>query len=196
MCAGIEYNASMSNQYTYKPPFTADELQRDYFQLGMSQSEIAAKYGTTQKVVWRAMSKLSMPTRVAAKRNQIGSNNSSWKGGRVLVAKSKRQRGERSSWGNGYFYVLLPDHPNADKRGYVAEHISVMTNHIGRPLRPGEMVHHINLNKHDNRIENLALTTAGEHAVWHAQLEELAVTMLLNTGAIHFDPSGGGYIAS
>lgn len=183
----------MSNQYTYAAPFTAEELHRDYVQLGMSQGEIAAKYNTTQKVVWRAMHKLGIPTRKAAKRNQLGTNNSTWKGGRVLCAKAKRQRGERAEFGNGYFYLLIPDHPNANKAGYVAEHIAVLTAHIGRPLREGEMVHHINLNKHDNRIENLALTTAAEHAIWHTQLEELAVSMLLASGLITFDPAGGGY---
>jgi flagellar basal body rod protein FlgC len=27
---------------------------------------------------------------------------------------------------NGYIYVWEPEHPNADKRGYVAEHTKVM----------------------------------------------------------------------
>lgn len=183
------------NQFTYTVPFTEDQLHRDYVTLGMSQVEIASKYGTTQKVVWRAMRKMKIPTRKAAKRNQSGTANSFWKGGRVLVAKAKRQRGERAEFGNGYFYLLLPDHPNANASGYVAEHIAVWTDHAGRPLRDGEMVHHINLNKHDNRIENLAMTTASEHAVWHAQLEELAVKLLLQEGRITFDPSKGGYVA-
>lgn len=182
------------NQYTYSVPFTEAELHRDYVQLGMSQGEIATKYGTTQKVVWRAMRKMGVPTRKAAKRNQFGANNSTWKGGRILCAKAKRQRGERASFGNGYYYLLLPDHPNADRRGYVAEHIAVWVAHAGRPLRSGEMVHHINLNKHDNRIENLALATATEHAIWHAQLEELAVSLLLQQGRIIFDPTKGGYV--
>jgi len=190
------YNGTMSNAYTYTTPFTENELYRDYVQLGMTQTEIAAKYGTSQKVVWRAMKKMGVPTRIAAKRNQIGPNNSTWKGGRVLSAKSKRQRGERAAFGNGYYYVLMPDHPNANVSGYVAEHIIVMTKHIGRALQPGEMVHHINLNKHDNNIENLALTRAAEHAIWHAQLEEHAIKLLLETGRIHFDKSRGGYVAS
>jgi hypothetical protein len=186
----------MSNQFSYTIPFTEAELHRDYVQLGMSQAEIAAKYSTTQKVVWRAMRKMGVPTRKAAKRNQTRAKNSTWKGGRVLCARVKRQRGERASFGNGYFYLLLPDHPNANKGGYVAEHIAVWTAHAGRPIRDGEMIHHINLNKHDNRIENLAMTTAAEHALWHNQLEELAVTLLLRQGRITFDPTKGGYVAA
>lgn len=183
----------MSNQHTYSVPFTEAELVHDYCTLKMSQTEIAAKYGTSQKVVWKAMRKMNVPTRVAAKRDQKGPNNSFWNGGRVLVAKAKRQRGERSSFGNGYYYILMPDHPNANRSGYVAEHIVVITEHMGRPLAAGEVVHHINLNKHDNRLENLAIATRPEHANWHNQLEELAVLMLLEKGLIKFDPENGGY---
>jgi hypothetical protein len=69
----------MSNKYTYKLPFTKEQLQVDYW-AGLSQVEIAARYHTTQKVVWRAMSNLGIKARTAAKRNQKGSSNDSWKG--------------------------------------------------------------------------------------------------------------------
>lgn len=182
----------MSNQYSYSVPFTEEQLDHDYNVLRLTQSEIAIRYGTTQKVVWRAMAKMGLISRVAAKRNQRGPANSSWNGGRVLQAKSRRQRGERTSFGNGYYYVLMPEHPNAGSGGYVAEHIAVMTEHLGRPLRKGEMVHHINLNKHDNRLENLALCNAKGHRVWHLQLEELAVSFMTE-GLIAFDCERGYY---
>jgi hypothetical protein len=57
----------------------------------------------------------------------------------------------------GYKYSLMKDHPNASKNGYVFEHIAIMTNHLGRPLRDKETVHHKNGIKDDNRIENLEL---------------------------------------
>ena len=55
---------------------------------------------------------------------------------------------------NGYVYVWEPGHPNADKRGYVAEHANVMAVVLGRPLLRGEEVHHRNGKRHDNRPEN------------------------------------------
>ena len=70
----------MSNKHTYSVPFSKEELAHAYLALGMSQAEIAKDFGTTQKVVWRAMGKFAIPRRVAAKRNQSRENNSSWKG--------------------------------------------------------------------------------------------------------------------
>lgn len=177
----------MSNQYTYKLPFTEEQLIHSYSVLRMTQAEIATKYGTTQKVIWLAMRKMGLKARTAAKRDQWREKNSYWKGGRILVAKKRSGKGFAD---NGYFYLYAPNHPNANKSGYVAEHIVIATKERRRPLVEGEHVHHINLKKHDNRLENLIICTRSQHAIWHDQLEKLAAS-LIGKGQIVFHPTHG-----
>jgi hypothetical protein len=71
---------------------------------------------------------------------------------------------------DGYIHVLCRDHPFADRHGYVLEHRLVMERHIGRTLLPTEIVHHINGDNQDNRIENLFLfSSQSEHARLHGR---------------------------
>ena len=82
---------------------------------------------------------------------------------------------------NGYRCRYDPSHPNANKAGVIAVHTIVMAEILGRPLVPGENVHHINGVRDDNRPENLELWNESQPAgqrvedkvAWAVQMLEL-----------------------
>lgn len=75
--------------------------------------------------------------------------------------------GHTKKHNGGYILAYVPRHPNAHKDGYVMLHTVIMERAIGRYLKSDEVVHHINHNKADNRIENLMLMTKHEHRTMH-----------------------------
>lgn len=87
--------------------------------------------------------------------------------------RSNLGKGKRFS-SHGYVQVSVPEHPFAEKCGYLYEHRLVMEKIIGRYLRSEEMVHHKNGNKADNNPENLVLVAnAAEHLLLHRKRKDL-----------------------
>lgn len=60
--------------------------------------------------------------------------------------------------GAGYEFLWMPDHPNAMDKKYVAKHIFVMSEYLGRAIdTANESVHHVDGDKANNDITNLQL---------------------------------------
>lgn len=116
---------------------------------GKTIAEIAALHGCSTYPVKVAMQRLGL-SRPAKPRPGVfdGDKNPSWSGGR------RKRR-------DGYIVVWTPN-------GVRLEHQVVMERTIGRPLRPGEVGHHLDEDKANNKPENLLLTTQSVHAALHA----------------------------
>jgi uncharacterized protein (DUF1330 family) len=67
----------------------------------------------------------------------------------------------------GYFIRKKLDYKNPTISGYIREHRLIMERHLGRLLTKNEVVHHINGNRSDNRLENLQVMTRSEHNIIH-----------------------------
>lgn len=57
----------------------------------------------------------------------------------------------------GYIMVYSPKHPACDHSGYVYQHRLIVEKKIGRFLSGKEIVHHLNGDPSDNRVDNLIL---------------------------------------
>jgi len=112
----------------------------------------------------------------------IGEKHPQWKGG-VWNVK------------NGYRWIRCVDHPKNHK-GYVKEQVLVMEKHLGRYLKKGEEIHHINFDKHDNRLDNLFICNHSTHQLAQSSLFKMGLELALNEfnkGNIVFDKEEGIY---
>ncbi|WP_066452435.1 HNH endonuclease signature motif containing protein [Anaerotruncus rubiinfantis] len=86
---------------------------------------------------------------------------------KISEARKLHGRGHQKKRDDGYIKVYYPSHPSATADGYVMQHRLMMEDHIGRFLTDDEVIHHINHNRSDNRIENLRLMNVRDHAALH-----------------------------
>lgn len=106
-----------------------------------------------------------------------GDKHSSWKGGRFIAS-------------DGYVHIHL-----GSPRKYRKEHFLVIEESIGRPLTSKEVIHHIDGDKQNNRIDNLVLLeNESAHRKLHMSLYGLSA-LLIKRGLIECDRQSLSYVA-
>ena len=131
-----------------KRKFEDAELLNLYLEQDLSSIKIAQIFGVRVSSVCRRLQKLN------AIKPATGHEGRNGKRGTVYI--------------NGYPAVYMPTHPRAKANGYVKEHILVAEKFLKRPLQKGEVVHHINEKKTDNRPQNLMVfDSQKEHMKYH-----------------------------
>jgi len=127
-------------------------LREQYSDKKRTMRDIAHEVGCCRETISRVLKRYGIKTRFGT-RGRVGSLHCGWKGGVRRTPK-------------GYILIWAPDHPNS-KNNCVPEHRLVMEENLGRYLGRGDVVHHINGIKDDNRIENLELYTQKTHTSMH-----------------------------
>lgn len=91
-------------------------------------------------------------SQACAYQSRSGEQHGNWKGGRSLLRV-------------GYWRVR-----DTETRKYRYEHINIVEKILGRPMRKGEIVHHINGDKQDNHPRNLLVCTNDYHRSLHGEM--------------------------
>ena len=98
-----------------------------------------------------------------------------------------RKYGPYKSSDNRDFYIYI--YPDGTRKSVWA-YREIMEEHLGRKLKPTEIVHHKNEDCTDNRIENLEIMSLKDHSSQHAPRVPKLVLTCVWCGKV-FERAGG-----
>jgi DNA-binding CsgD family transcriptional regulator len=144
------------------------ELRRLYLEEKMSAQEVANILGASNRTLGRHLREMG----IARTYDE--------------ATKNRMQRRQKQITRRGYIMVFAPNHPRAHESGYVREHTLVAEETLHRPIKDGEVIHHIDFVRGNNAPSNLYVYSShAEHRKGHNSLESVAI-QLLHKGMIGF----------
>lgn len=130
----------------------------DMIEDGSTAREIANHLGVFPETVRKFARRRRL---TIASVDQAGANHPSWKGG--LTIDKQGYEMVRVDRAGPYGYLVRQARRN-DPRGYALRHRVVMHDKLGRPLLPGEVVHHRDGDTRNNHPDNLEVFRCnGDH---------------------------------
>ncbi len=159
-----------------------DFLYKEYVGKQKSLHQLRREYGWGINTIKRWMRKYGIQTRQGDK---IVRSQQSHK-----LRKNPNWKGRRNN--SGYYYIYHPTHPNAPPSGYISEHRFIAEQIVGRVLGIDEFVHHIDMDKKNNSVENLFVSKQRGHKATHYSFNRLCKP-LLEAGLIYFNKESGEY---
>lgn len=134
------------------------EIAALYDQDARAVRKLAAKYGVHRNTIYQKMQRAGL---------QMRSQRACHKAGNTRSAEHPRWRDDRMVR-EGYARIRVgKEHPLAYSDGFALEHIVIWVAAGNTPPAAGEIIHHRNGIKTDNRIENLERLTRAEHNRLH-----------------------------
>ncbi len=119
------------------------------------------------RVLWTEKMRSSLSKKRIGKRNPMYGKIGWWKN-----KKRPSMFGDKHhNWKGGYWFskngykVIENEAQNEGKR--IFEHRFIMEKYLGRKLESSEIIHHINGDKLDNRIDNLQIVDRKTHYFMH-----------------------------
>lgn len=165
-----------------KPDVYDERIRELYINNNMAINKISKELGVSVGKVYNRIKAMNISTRKigeypptekqikhikALGQSQKGKKTSKETKEKISKAKFKGGIEHKKKRADGYVAVYFPEHPKANKDGYIMEHDLVMECYIGRHLKDDEVVHHKNHKRDDNKLSNLQLMTVNEHSALH-----------------------------
>lgn len=158
-----KYEIDTKPRYDARPKFkglnparkllTLDYLQTEYTDKGRSMTNIARELNCSPSLVREMLVKNG----IIIDRNK---NN-------TYYGEDNNLTGKYVTEDNGYLVIRMPNHPKANSRGYVRLHVVLAEYYFDTEVFEGEVVHHKNEDKQDNRKKNLQIMPKKDHDTYH-----------------------------